>query len=67
MIDVSIISKRNLNESAAQSVTRRVNMLNKKLFRDVQLTEAEQSILVWLCTWDEDTINNVVSAFKKAK
>lgn len=67
MIDISIIATRDLNDIAIKSVTRRVNMLNQKFFKNVELTEKEQRILIWLCECDEDTISNITSAFEKAK
>ena len=67
MINVSLIAARDLNECATIAVTRRVNMLNQKFFKNVELTDKEQNTLVWLCTWDESTINNIVSTFGYSK
>ena len=67
MIDKSILTTKKLNEIALETITKRVDTLNKSFFKDVELTEEEQKVLIWLCEWDADTINNIVSAFKKAK
>lgn len=67
MIDKSILATKKLNEIALETITKRVDTLNKSFFKDVELTEEEQKVLIWLCEWDADTVNNIVSAFKKAK
>lgn len=54
------------NKVLLQASKRRIDTLNNKFFKDVDLTEAEQSKLRWLCDWDEDTIENIASAFEKA-
>ncbi len=58
---------RNVNDSFYESESRRIDMLNREFFRDVELSKNENNVLVWLCGWDECTINNIVSAFKKAE
>ncbi len=42
-------------------------MLNREFFQDVELTEQENSVLVWLCGWDEWMIDGIVSAFMKVR
>ena len=37
-----------------------------EIFGDVELTAAEMRTLVWLCGWEECTIENVLSAIRKA-
>lgn len=54
------------NKTLLSASKRRINMLNAKFFKDVDLTEAEQSKLRWLCDWDQETIENIASAFEKA-
>lgn len=54
------------NKVLLQASKRRIDTLNNKFFKDVDLTEAEQSKLRWLCDWDEETIENIASAFEKA-
>lgn len=58
---------RNVNDLFYESEGRRIDMLNREFFQDVELTEQENRVLVWLCSWDEWTIDGIVSAFKKAK
>lgn len=57
--------ERNVNEKFIESEKKYIDKLNDNFFKDVELTKNEESILVWLCGWDEYTINNVISAFKK--
>ena len=40
-------------------------MLNE-VFEDVELSEEETRILIWLTNWDTSTVTNIVSAIKKA-
>lgn len=58
---------RNVNDLFYESEEARVAMLNHEFFTDIELTKAENDVLVWLCGWDEWTINNILSAFKKVK
>ncbi len=58
---------RNVNDLFYEAESRWIDMLNRELFQNVELTEQENSVLVWLCGWDEWTINNIVSAFKKIR
>ncbi len=57
--------KRNVNDSFYKSERRRINLLNHEFFSEIELTQNENSVLVWLCGWDEYTIESIVSAFKK--
>ena len=56
---------RNVNDTFFESEKQRINELNERFFGNVQLTESENRVLVWLCGWDDFTINNVISAFSK--
>lgn len=40
-------------------------MLNE-VFGGVELSEEETRILIWLTNWDTSTVENIVSAIKKA-
>lgn len=42
-------------------------MLNSEFFHDVELTDAENKVLVWLCGFDDCTINILVKAFRKVR
>lgn len=66
MIKQTKRESRNVNDYLfIKSERRRIEMLNRVFFSNVELTKDENSVLVWLCGWDEYTINNIVSAFKK--
>lgn len=58
---------RNVNDLFYESERKRIEMLNNAFFRDVELTEEENRILIWLCGWDNCTIDVFVKAFKKVK
>ena len=56
---------RNVNKYYYESEARRIAALNE-IFGDVKLTAAEMRTLVWLCGWEECTVENVLSAIRKA-
>lgn len=56
---------RNVNKYFYESEARRIAALNE-IFGDVELAAAEMRTLVWLAGWDEYTIENVLSAIRKA-
>lgn len=56
---------RNVNKYFYESEARRIVDLNE-IFREVGLTADEERILIWLAEWDEYTIENVLSAIRKA-
>lgn len=58
---------RNVNDLFYESEKKRIDMLNRELFYDVELTKKENDVLVWLCGWDNWTIEAVVTAFKKVR
>ena len=38
-----------------------------KLVGDIELTKAEEFVLIWLAGWDDSTIRNILSVMKKLK
>lgn len=56
---------RNVNDLFYEAERKRIAQLNQEFFGNIYLTKAENDVLVWLCGWDEWTINAVVSAFRK--
>lgn len=56
---------RNVNKHFYESEVRRIAALNE-IFEDVELTAAEMRTLVWLCGWEEWTVENILSAIRKA-
>ena len=56
---------RNVNKYFYESETRRIAALNE-IFGEVELTAAEMRTLVWLAGWEECTVENVLSAIRKA-
>lgn len=49
-----------------ESECKRLAILNEKFFSDVELTEQEEKKILWLCSWDQETIQDLTSAFEKA-
>lgn len=58
---------RDVTDLFYEAERKRIDMLNNEFFRDVELTEEENRILIWLCGWDNCTINILVKAFQKVR
>ncbi len=58
---------RNVNDLFYESEKKRIDMLNREFFQNVKLTKKENDILVWLCGWDNWTIEAVISVFRKIR
>lgn len=58
---------RNVNDLFYEAEKNRIDMLNREFFYDVELTKKENDVLVWLCGWDNLTIEAVVSVFRKIR
>ena len=58
---------RDVTDLFYEAERKRIEMLNNAFFHDVELTEEENRILIWLCGWDNCTINVLVKAFKKVR
>lgn len=56
---------RNVNKFFYESEAWRIAAFNE-IFGDVELTAAEMQTLVWLAGWEECTVENVLSAIRKA-
>ena len=56
---------RNVNDLFYEMEGRQIQKMNKVL-ADVELTKAEEKTLIWLAGWDEYTIENMLSAIRKA-
>ena len=56
---------RNVNDLFYESEKNRIDMLNREFFHDVELTKKENDVLVWLCGWDNWTIETIVDVFRK--
>ena len=56
---------RNVNKYFYENEARRIAAFNE-IFGDVELTAAEMRTLIWLAGWDEYTIENMLSAIRKA-
>lgn len=58
---------RNVNDLFYEAERKRIEMLNNEFFHNVELNKEENKVLVWLCGWDEWTIESIVSALRKVK
>lgn len=58
---------RSVNNSFYEIEGKRINLLNHEFFQNVELTREENTVLVWLCGWDEWTIRHIISAFRKIR
>ncbi len=56
---------RDVNKYFYENEARRIVALNE-IFGDIELTTAEMQTLIWLCGWDESTLENILSAIRKA-
>lgn len=58
---------RDVTDLFYEAERKRIEMLNNEFFHDVELTEEENRVLIWLCGWDNCTINVLIKAFRKVK
>ncbi len=58
---------RNVNDLFYEAEENQIDLLNREFFHNVQLSKKENDVLVWLCGWDEWTIDAIVSVFRKVE
>jgi len=58
---------RNVTDLFYKAESKQIDKLNREFFRDVELTDAENKVLVWLCGFDEWTVNVLIKAFRKVR
>ena len=58
---------RNVNNLFYESESKRIDMLNREFFHDIELTKKENDVLVWLCGLDNWTIEAVVNVLWKVR
>lgn len=58
---------RNVNDLFYEAEKNRIDILNREFFQNVQLTKKENDVLVWLCGWDDWTIDAVVDVLRKVR
>ena len=58
---------RNVNNLFYESESKRIDMLNREFFHDIELTKKENDVLVWLCGLDNWTIEAVVDVLRKVR
>lgn len=56
---------RNVNELFYEAEGKRIDMLNREFFQNIELSKNENDVLVWLCGWDDWTIEAVMDVFRK--
>lgn len=58
---------RNVNDLFYESEGKRIDMLNREFFQNVELTQKENDVLVWLCGWDDWTMGAVLDVLMKVR
>ena len=66
MIKQPEFESRNVNRYFYESETKWIAEINE-LVGDIELTKAEEIVLIWLAGWDDSTIRNILSVMKKVK
>ena len=62
----SVTTSRNVPASFLAHEQKNINLLNQTL-KDVELSQEEERILLWLCGWETSTVKNICSIFEKVK
>lgn len=55
----------NISDLFYESECKRIDMLNREFFHDIELTDDENKFLIWLCGWDNWTIEMAMTIFRK--
>ena len=66
MIKQLDFESRNVTRCFYESEAKWIAEINK-LVGDIELTKAEEIVLIWLAGWDDSTIRNILSVMKKIK
>ncbi len=66
MIKEPDFESRNVNRYFYESEAKWIAEINE-LVGDIELTKAEEIVLIWLAGWDDSTIRNILSVMKKLK
>lgn len=45
----------------------RIRILNERFFKDIELTDKENIVLTWICSWDNRIFDATLSVLKKVK
>ena len=64
MIRQPKLEERNVTSEFYVLEKERIDKLNQ-YFGCINLTKDEERVLVWLCSWDDYTFNNLISSLKK--
>ena len=56
----------NVNEDFTEFQKRRITRMNE-MFKGVALTPDEEKVLLWVCSWEDSTVNSIISAFSKLR
>ena len=66
MIKQPDFESRNVNRYFYESEAKWIAEINE-LVGDIELTKAEEIVLIWIAGWDDSTIRNILSVMKKLK
>ena len=66
MIKQPDFESRNVNRYFYENEAKWIAEINE-LVEDIELTKAEEIVMIWLAGWDDSTIRNILSVMKKVK
>ena len=67
MIKQPVKGSRNVNDLFYEEESRQIEKLNREFFQNVELTDTENKVMVWLCGLEDWTINVIVEVFRKVR
>ena len=57
----------NVSDPMYKTQKERVHILNEKFFKNIDLTDKENIVLTWICSWDNRIFDAVVSVLEKMR
>ena len=66
MIKQPDFESRNVNQYFYENEAKWIAEINE-LVGDIELTKAEEIVMIWLAGWDDNTIRDILSVMKKLK
>ena len=57
----------NANDPMYKAQKERIRILNERFFKNIELTDKENIVLTWICSWDNRIFDATLSVLKKVK
>ena len=57
----------NASDPMYKTQKERVHILNEKFFKNINLTDKENIVLTWICSWDNRIFDATVSVLEKVR